>query len=98
VTEPSVSEVEATTGKLKRYKSLGADQIAAALIQAQRETLHSEIHKLIKLIWNKEELPHKWKESTVIPIHKEGDKTECINYLGIIATNFIQNFIQHSSL
>jgi hypothetical protein len=35
------------------------------------------------LIWNKEELPHKWKESIVIPIHKNGNKTECSNYWGI---------------
>jgi hypothetical protein len=27
------------------------------------------------LIWNKEELPHQWKESIVVPIHKEDDKT-----------------------
>jgi hypothetical protein len=51
--------------------------------QIQGEKLHSEIHKLIKLIWNKEELPHQGKESTVIPIHKKGDKTECSNYQGI---------------
>jgi hypothetical protein len=35
------------------------------------------------LIWNKEELPHQWKESIVLPIHKKGDKTECSNYQGI---------------
>jgi sorting nexin-29 len=35
------------------------------------------------LIWNKEELPHQWKESTVVPIHKKGNKTECSNYRGI---------------
>jgi hypothetical protein len=33
----------------------------------------------IKLIWNKE-LPHQWKESVVVPIHKKGDKTDCSNY------------------
>jgi hypothetical protein len=82
--EPSISEVEVAIGKLKRYKSTGADQIPAELIQAGGgETLHSEIHKLIKLIWNKEELPHQWKESIVMPIHKKGDKTECSNYRGI---------------
>jgi hypothetical protein len=32
------------------------------------------------LIWNKEELPHQWKESIVIPIHRKGDKTQCSNY------------------
>jgi hypothetical protein len=44
--------------------------------------LHSEIHKLITLIWNKEELPHQWKES-IVPIHKKCDKTDCSNYRGI---------------
>jgi hypothetical protein len=35
------------------------------------------------LIWNREELPHQWKESVVVPIHKKGDKTECNNCRGI---------------
>jgi hypothetical protein len=73
-----MSEVEVATGKLKRHNSPGADQIPAG-----GETLHSEIHKLIKLIWNKEEMPHQRKASIVMPIHKKGDKTECSNYWGI---------------
>jgi hypothetical protein len=68
---------------MKRYKAPGSDQIAAELIQAGGGTLHSEIHKLIMLIWNKEELPHQWKESIVVPIDKKGDKTDCSNYRGI---------------
>jgi hypothetical protein len=55
------SEAEVATGKLKRYKSPGVDQIPAELIQAGGETLRSEIHKLVKLIWNKEELSHQWQ-------------------------------------
>jgi hypothetical protein len=46
--------------------------------------LHSEIHKLIKLIWIKEELPYQWKESFAVPVHKKGDKTDCSNYRGIL--------------
>jgi hypothetical protein len=48
--EPSASEVEVAVGKLKRYKSQGVEQILAKLIQVGGEILHSEIHKLIKLI------------------------------------------------
>jgi hypothetical protein len=83
VPESSASEVEVAIGKLKMYKSPGVDQTLAELIQAGGETLRSEILKLIKLIWNKEELPHQWKESIVVPIHKKGDKTDCSNYRGI---------------
>jgi hypothetical protein len=42
--------------------------------------LHYDIHKIIMLIWNKEELPHQCTESTVVSIHKKGDKTDCSNY------------------
>jgi hypothetical protein len=83
VPDPIVSEVEAGIGKVERYKSPGVDQIPAKLIQAGGEKLRSEIYKLIKLIWNKEELPHQWKESVVVPIHKKGDKSNCSNYRGL---------------
>jgi hypothetical protein len=68
----------------------GVDHSPTELIQAGGETLHSEICKLIKLIWNKEELPHQWKESIVIPIHKKGDKTECSNYrsMSLLPTSY----------
>jgi hypothetical protein len=68
---------------MNRYKALGSYKFPSELIQARGETLHSEIHKLIMLIWNKEELPHQWKESIVVPIHKKDDKTDCSNYRGI---------------
>jgi hypothetical protein len=58
------------TGKLKRHKPLGTDQIPAEFIKAGGETLYSEIHKLIHSIWKKEELPQQWKESIIMPIHK----------------------------
>jgi hypothetical protein len=75
VPEPSLVEVKIAIGKLKRYKSLGTDQIPAELIKGGHETLLSEIHNLINSIWNKEELPQQWKESIIVPIYKKGGKT-----------------------
>jgi hypothetical protein len=83
VPKPSALDAEFAIGKLKSYRSPGADQIPAELIHEGGETLRSEIHKLVKLIWNKEQLPHQWKESIVVPIHKMGDKTDCSNYRSI---------------
>jgi len=68
--------------KLNSHKSPGIDQIPAELIKAGGRTIHSEIHKLIISIWNKEELPEEWKESITVPTYK-GDKTDCSNYRGI---------------
>jgi hypothetical protein len=97
VPDPSASETEVAIWKLKRYKSPGVDQIPAELIQAGGETLRSEIHMLIKLIWHKQELPHRWIGSIVVPIHKTFNKTDFSNYLAFIAVNYIQNFIKYSS-
>jgi hypothetical protein len=65
---PSRLEVEIAVAKLKKYKSLGSDQIPAELIQAGGETLLSAIHEFIDSVWNKEELPDQWNESIIVPI------------------------------
>jgi hypothetical protein len=64
VPEPSASEAEVAFGNVERYKSPNVVQIPAGLVWAEGETLHSEIHKIIKSTWNKEDLPHQWKNST----------------------------------
>ena len=46
-------------------------------------TIRSEIHKLIISVWNKEELPEEWKESIIVRMYKESDKTDCSSYSGI---------------
>jgi hypothetical protein len=65
---------------LKKYKSLGNDQISAELIQAGGEILLSAIHKLVNSVWNKEQLTPQWKESIIVPVHKKGDKNDFNNY------------------
>ena len=52
--------------------------------------LYEEIHKLIVLLWNKEELPQEWKESIIVPIHKKGDRMDCNNYreISLLSTSY----------
>jgi hypothetical protein len=57
VPKPRASEVGFPMGKLP-----GVYQIPAEMIQVGGEIFYSEIHKFIKLIWNREELPRQWKE------------------------------------
>jgi len=57
VSEPSAFEVEMAIEKLKRHKSPDIYQIPAEFLKAGGRTIRSEVHKLIKSVWNKEELP-----------------------------------------
>ena len=68
MSELSAFEVEMTIEKLKR--SPGTDKIPAKLIKAWGMTIHSEIHKLINSIWNKEELPEVWSHSLHLSIRR----------------------------
>jgi hypothetical protein len=83
VPEPNAFEVEMAVEKLKRHKSAGFDQIPAEYIKVGGRTIHSEIHKLNNLIWNKKELPEELKGMVIVPVYKKGDKTDCSNYRGI---------------
>jgi len=78
VPEPSAFEVELAIEKLNIHKSPDNDQIPAEPIKSGGKTIHCGIHKLIISIWNKDKLPEEWKESIIVPIHKEDDKTELV--------------------
>ena len=83
VTEPSASDFELAIDKVKSHKSPGIDQIPAEMIKAGSRIICMEIYKIITSIYKEVELPKKWKESIIVPIHKNVDKTDFYNYMGI---------------
>jgi hypothetical protein len=83
---------------LKSFKSPGSGQIPAGLIEAGGEILRSKILKLIKSIWNKEELPDQWKKSIIVPVHKKGENTGSSNYGGISLLSTSNNILSNIPL
>ena len=75
VPEPSAFEVDLAIEKLKSHKSPNIDQNSAKLIKAGSRTIRYEIPKLFICVWNKKELPEEWKELSIVPIYKKGDRT-----------------------
>jgi hypothetical protein len=55
VPELSNFEVEMSIEKLKRHRSPSTDQFPAELICEEGRIFHSEMHRFINSIWNKEE-------------------------------------------
>jgi hypothetical protein len=60
------------TAKLKRRKLQIIVQVPAELTKAEGKKFPSEIHTRINSIWNKEELPEKWKKSINLRVFKKG--------------------------
>jgi hypothetical protein len=55
------------------------------------------MYELVRQIWEEERIPEEWKEKTVVPIHKRGDRDRCKNYrritLGNAAYKILSNVI-----
>ena len=83
VPEPSAFEVELAIEKLRSHKSPVIDQIPAELVKVGGRKIRNEIHNIFISIWNKKDLPEEWKDSTIVPIYKKDDKTDCSNYGGL---------------
>jgi len=82
VPEPSAFETEIATGKLKRNKSLGFDQIPAELFKVGSRTIIFQVSKL-NYIWNKKEMREERKELIIVRICKKGNEMAFSNYRGI---------------
>jgi len=90
VPDPSAFEVEmAILKKNKGQKSPGIDPNPAELITTGCRTIRSAIHKHFKSIWNKQELPMEGRESIILPIYKNSDKTDCSNHRDIFCISNI---------
>jgi hypothetical protein len=95
VPESRPFEDEITVANLRTYESPKTDQIPAELIQAGVETC-SEIHKLINSVLSKES----YLISRRSPLYQftRGAIKLTSNCQGITVINFIQNFMQYTSL
>jgi hypothetical protein len=59
------------------YKFPDNEQFLPQLVEAGGESLLSQAHKRVNIVWNIEELPEQWKECVIVPLHKQGDDTDC---------------------
>ena len=74
------SEVQSAIHTLTLNKSPGFDGITAEMLQAEREQLVRQMHKLCNKAWNEGTIPEEWGESILVPILKKGDISKCSNY------------------
>jgi hypothetical protein len=72
VPEPSTFRVEIAVTNLRGYKLPYIDWILTELIQAGGNSLHSDTHKLLTSVWNKEELAQQWKRCVIVHVYKKG--------------------------
>jgi hypothetical protein len=76
----SYNEICSIINKLKLKKAAGSENIPPELPKHGGRTPKQKLYKLVLMIWNNEQLQHKWNEGIVCPLHKKGDGLVCNNY------------------
>jgi hypothetical protein len=74
---------------LKLNKAAGFYNIPPELLKHGGRTLKQKLHKLILIVWNKEQLPQQWNEGITCPNYKEGDRLNCNNYRPFTLLNIV---------
>ena len=50
------------------------------------DNLFSRLHQLITNAWEVGSVPQAWKYASIVTIYKNGDRTDCGNYRGILSS------------
>ena len=89
---PTLKELYAAVKRLKHGKALDSEGLSAELLQAMgREGMH-KLHEIVVAAWQ-HGMPDVVKCSTLVPLHKKGDRTQPANYRGIQLISIIRKVI-----
>lgn len=76
-------EIYQTIKNLRKGKAAGCDGIPNEAWMYGNQEVVGRLIKLIKNIWEGEEIPEEWKTAILVPLHKKGKVSEVKNYRGI---------------
>ena len=81
--EIGIDEVVAAVDKLKKGKAAGEDGIINELFMYGGDEAVVAVWELVKVMWEREEVPRAWMRGVVVPFFKDGDRKDPGNYRGI---------------
>ena len=80
---PNLDELMVVIRTTQDGKAPGRDGIPAEVWKFGGVQLTNCLHKLIQEIWDARKIPQDWKDASIVPLFKKGDRKDCGNYRGI---------------
>jgi hypothetical protein len=85
----TMGEIEFALASMKNDKATGSDEISSDLFKICDKNGLQSLVDLFNEILETEDIPSQWFESTIILIHKKGDRKDLSNYRPITLTSHI---------
>ena len=83
----TTEELETTIKTLKSIKSPGSDEINDEVYKHGPKSFLHKFLNLLNACWINGDIPKVWRTAVVIPVHKNGDINNPVNYRGISLLN-----------
>ena len=81
--EITLNEVKESIRKLKNGKAPGPDDVVAEVLKHGGDQVELAVWDLCQRTWRDEKPPEAWTKGTIVPIYKDGERNDPMNYRGI---------------
>ena len=88
-TSINLGEVMDSLRKLRRGKAAGSDGISAEVLRSGGDEMVKCIHFICQHMFSSSEVPLDWLRGVVVPIYKDGDKRDPLNYRPITLLSIV---------
>src|SRR2546423_15390212 len=78
-----MEELEKALHKTQNGKAAGDDSCINEILKQGGEYMKISLLTLFKKIWREERVPIDWARGIIVPLYKDGDKSNVDNYRGI---------------
>ena len=90
----TVNEVEHLLSTLDLKKAAGDDGVPTRLLRLTAKSIAPHIHHLFNLSLKHGQLPQEWKQATVTPVYKKGNRSLASNYRPISLLSILSKVLE----
>ena len=76
-------EVGKAIDQLQNYRAPGQDGVIGEILKTGGDKIQEVVWMLCCIAWRAESIPTEWRQGIVVPLHKDGDERDPMNYRGI---------------
>ena len=87
--EITQEEVSKAIDLLQNHKAAGQDGVIGEILKAGGETIRKAVWRMCCVAWKTERVPLDWMQGLVVPLYKDGDDRDPMNYRGITLLSIV---------
>lgn len=80
---PDMNELMSAIGSMQDGKAPGRDGIPSEVWKNGGQKMTDCLLQMIQQVWDTQSVPQDWRDASIVPLFKKGDRKDCNNYRGI---------------